>query len=54
MPPFICTSQAAGISCTSINELAAGTETSSVPVITNVGSDIFDSWLQTPSLLMDT
>ena len=54
LPPFICTSQATGIFCTIINELATGTEMSSVPVMANVGSDIFDSRLQTPSLRMDS
>jgi hypothetical protein len=29
--------------CTIIKELAAGTATSSVPVMTNVGIDIFES-----------
>jgi hypothetical protein len=41
--PFICTSQAPGIFCTRINELAAGTATSSVPVMIKVGLDIFES-----------
>jgi hypothetical protein len=42
-PPLICTSQEPGIFCTIIRELAAGTATSSVPVMTKVGTDIFES-----------
>jgi hypothetical protein len=42
-PPLICTSQDPGIFCTIIKELAEGTETSSVPVITNVGMDTLGS-----------
>jgi hypothetical protein len=46
--PWICTSQEPGIFCTIIRELAAGTATSSVPVKTKVGTDIFEIWPQTP------
>jgi hypothetical protein len=38
---LICTSQEPGIFAAIIKELAAGTATSSVPVMTNVGIVIF-------------
>jgi hypothetical protein len=46
--PLICTSQELGIFDVIIKELATGTSISSVPVITKAGTDIFESWLQTP------
>jgi hypothetical protein len=41
--PLICTSHVPGIFCAIIKELAAGAEISPVPVMTNVGTDIFES-----------
>ena len=43
----------AGTRCARISELAAGTATSSVPVIIQVCIDMCPSWLQTPVQFFD-